>query len=67
MIPDEYVWLFWSLAFLIPWAILFAGFPRHRRAMLWASLFTAPYYIPALEHVITIAGPENCNGPANTC
>jgi hypothetical protein len=41
--PDHYVWLLWSTAFLVPWAALFAWFPRHRRSMVWASLFTAPF------------------------
>lgn len=40
---DQYVWLIWSSAFLVPWAAVYAVFPRHRRAMLWASLFTAPF------------------------
>lgn len=43
MIPESYVWLVWSAAFLVPWAVLFAAFPRHRRSMVWASLFTAPF------------------------
>lgn len=43
MIPDEYVWLVWSSAFLVPWAALFVAFPQHRRPMLWASLFTTPF------------------------
>jgi hypothetical protein len=41
--PDQYVWLLWSTAFLVPWAALFAWFPRHRRSMVWASLFTTPF------------------------
>ncbi|WP_196795096.1 lycopene cyclase domain-containing protein [Mariprofundus ferrooxydans] len=40
---DHYVWLLWSSAFLVPWAIVYLLFPRHRRAMLWASLFTMPF------------------------
>lgn len=43
MIQDPYVWLLWSVAFLIPWAILYTAFPRHRRPMRWASLFTTPF------------------------
>lgn len=43
MIAREYVWLVWSSAFLIPWLALFIGFPAHRRAMLWSSVFTAPF------------------------
>ncbi|MCB1055888.1 MAG: hypothetical protein KDD11_10305 [Acidobacteria bacterium] len=41
--PEHYVWLVWSLAFLVPWAVLWLFFPEHRRPMLWASLFTAPF------------------------
>ncbi len=43
MVPDDLVWLLWSLAFLVPWGAFYAIFPQHRRAMLWASLFTAPF------------------------
>jgi hypothetical protein len=43
MFPEQYVWLFWSLLFLVPWGILYAVFPAQRRGMLWASLFTAPF------------------------
>ena len=43
MISDTHVWLVWSSAFLVPWAVLFWAFPQHRRAMLWASLFTMPF------------------------
>ncbi|HVS15354.1 MAG TPA: lycopene cyclase domain-containing protein [Thermoanaerobaculia bacterium] len=43
MIPDAWVWTMWSFAFLIPWAVLYARYPRHRRSMLWASVFTAPF------------------------
>lgn len=43
MVSDQYVWLFWSSAFLIPWALVYLMFPVHRRVMLWASLFTMPF------------------------
>lgn len=43
MIPEKYVWLTWSSAFLIPWIVIFAVAPTHRKAMWWASLFTAPF------------------------
>lgn len=43
MTSDQYVWLIWSGAFLLPWAAVYIGFPRHRKAMLWASLFTMPF------------------------
>lgn len=39
---DHYIWLIWSSAFLIPWIGVYVAFPAHRRAMLWASLFTTP-------------------------
>ena len=41
--PYHYVWLEWSSAFLAPWLLLFAVFPRYRREMVWASVFTAPF------------------------
>ena len=28
----HYVWLVWSSAFLLPWALLYALFPQHRSA-----------------------------------
>lgn len=43
MIPDQYVWLTWASAFLIPWLLLYWAFPAHRKAMRWTSLFTAPF------------------------
>lgn len=43
MIPDDYVWFVWSIAFLLPWLGAYAAFPRQRKAMLWASLFTMPF------------------------
>jgi hypothetical protein len=42
MIADQYVWTFWSAAFLVPWAVLFVSLPRERGVMLRASLLTAP-------------------------
>ncbi len=43
MIAAEYVWFVWSSAYLIPWVGLYFAFSGHRRAMLWASLFTMPF------------------------
>lgn len=43
MIPDQYVWLAWSVALLIPWLAVYVAFPRQRRVMLWTSLFTMPF------------------------
>ena len=43
MVPDQYVWLVWASAFLLPWAGAYIAFPFHRRAMIWASLFTTPF------------------------
>ena len=40
---DQYVWFLWSSAFLLPWIIVYIIFPQHRKAMLWASLFTMPF------------------------
>ncbi|TFH48912.1 MAG: hypothetical protein E4H01_05375 [Lysobacterales bacterium] len=40
---EQYVWIVWAGAFLLPWAVLWAAFPAHRRTMLWASIFTAPF------------------------
>ncbi|MEI9998438.1 MAG: hypothetical protein WDO13_04380 [Verrucomicrobiota bacterium] len=42
MHSDHYVWFIWASAFLIPWAILYAALPGHRRMMLWTSIFTMP-------------------------
>jgi hypothetical protein len=39
----HYVWLVWSSAFLLPWVLLYALFPRHRVAMWWSSVFMAPF------------------------
>ncbi len=41
--PYQYVWFLWSSSFLIPWLALFIAFPRHRRAMWWSSVATAPF------------------------
>ena len=41
--PEKYIWLAWAVAFLVAWALLFALFSRHRRVMMWASVFTAPF------------------------
>ncbi len=43
MISDQYVWLIWSSAFLIPWGLVYWRFSAQRRAMLWASIFTTPF------------------------
>jgi len=43
VIPDQYVWLAWASLFLLPWLLLYAAFPAHRRAMWWASVFTTPF------------------------
>ena len=48
----HYVWLLWSSAFLLPWALLYASFPQHRIAMRRASVFmaafglTEPLFVP---------------------
>lgn len=43
MAAHEYVWLLWSLAFLVPWVGLYVGYRSERRVMLLTSLFTAPF------------------------
>ena len=43
MIPDTYVRLVWSSAFLVPWTIAYIAFRAHRRAMIWSSVFTTPF------------------------
>lgn len=43
MISDQYVGLAWSGLFLMPWLLLYAAFPAHRRAMRRTSAFTAPF------------------------
>lgn len=43
MIPEQFVWLVWSSAFLIPWLVFYVAFPAHRRAMIWASVLTTPF------------------------
>lgn len=43
MPDDNYIWLTWASAFLVPWLALYAAVPRLRSRMLWASLFTMPF------------------------
>jgi phosphotransferase system glucose/maltose/N-acetylglucosamine-specific IIC component len=43
MIPDQYVWLVWSSGFLVPWLAAYAAFPQQRKAIILASVFTAPF------------------------
>lgn len=40
---DQYIWLIWASAFLIPWVLIYIFSPKNRKAMLWASLFTMPF------------------------
>ena len=40
--PGQYVWPVWSSAFLVPWLGAYVAFPRHRKAMVWASPMAAP-------------------------
>lgn len=39
----HYVWLIWSSAFLVPWVLLYALYPRHRTTMWWTSVAMAPF------------------------
>jgi len=43
MINEQYIWLIWASAFLIPWAVIYLAYPKYRHTMLWTSLFTAPF------------------------
>lgn len=43
MRSHDYVWFYWSMAFLVPWLVLFWTFPEKRRTMWWASVFTTPF------------------------
>lgn len=48
----HYVWLSWSLAFLLAFALIYIAFPQHRRVMLRSALGTAlfglsePLFVP---------------------
>ena len=42
-LPDHYVWLIWSCAFLVPWLGLFLRLPRYRWIMVWSSILTMPF------------------------
>lgn len=48
----QYVWLVWSLAFLVPWLIVYIASPAYRSIMFKASLitmlfgFTEPLFVP---------------------
>ena len=39
----HYVWLAWSSAFLLPWALIYLASREHRREMWWASIGMAPF------------------------
>lgn len=43
MVDDQYVWLIWSSAFIVPWLAIFAIARNQRKIMIWASLFTTPF------------------------
>lgn len=58
-VPERYVWLVWSSAFLVPWLLLYWGFPAHRRAMRWASLFTTPFGLTEPLFVPTYWNPPS--------
>jgi hypothetical protein len=48
----HYVWLIWSSAFLVPWAVVYLVFAEHRKEMRWASFvmasfgLTEPLFVP---------------------
>ncbi|HKK16955.1 MAG TPA: lycopene cyclase domain-containing protein [Gammaproteobacteria bacterium] len=37
------MWFAWSMMFMIPWTVFYIMLPMHRKAMLWASLYTMPF------------------------
>lgn len=43
MLNEQYIWLIWSSAFLIPWLVLYALAPARRSAMWKTSLFMMPF------------------------
>lgn len=43
MINEQYIWLLWASAFLIPWLMIYLAFPQYRHTMLWTSIFTTPF------------------------
>lgn len=43
MIPSRYVWLFWSIALLVVWSVIFLYLPRDRAKTLRAALLTMPF------------------------
>ncbi|MEK7876850.1 MAG: lycopene cyclase domain-containing protein [Pseudomonadota bacterium] len=55
----HYVWLIWSSAFLLPWIVLYAAFPAHRRTMWWASLFMAPFGLTEPLFVLAYWNPPS--------
>lgn len=66
MSSDKYVWLFWSSAFLVPWLAAYWAFPIHRKAMLWASLFTTPFGLTEPLFVPTYWSPPSLFALART-
>jgi hypothetical protein len=47
MAPEyKYVWLLWSSAFLVPWALLYALAPAFRARMLRVRLATSLLALP---------------------
>ena len=43
MVDEQYIWLLWASAFLIPWIAIYISFPAYRQNMLRVSLFTTPF------------------------
>ncbi len=40
---DNFIWLVWSLGFILLWLIVFIFYKKARRRMLWASVLTMPF------------------------
>ncbi len=43
LIDVQYVWFIWSSLFIVPWAIVYAVFPKYRFQMWRAAIYTAPF------------------------
>ena len=39
-LSNDFVWLMWSLAFLLAFALIYLAFPVHRKVMVRAALGT---------------------------
>ena len=61
-LSDQYIWMFWSLFSLLPWLLLFLAFPKQRRIMWRASLWTMPFGLTEILFVPTYWDPPTAFG-----